>query len=201
MNHLDSVPPEIPHMFSSVPSPQTQAAENLEDLAQFGDFFSKLDEKLRLRNERQMRKVMAWGELLDAAGWCVALRKPGNGGLWLSDLAKQDMQRSTSLPSSWIDLLDASNLIPAGSRYRRSEGVLIWSEQSAASHEFQYEGHLTKREAEVVAWLQAGKTSSEIAIILGCAPRTVDKHLANLYRKIGVRDRASVILKARKSSN
>lgn len=53
---------------------------------------------------------------------------------------------------------------------------------------------LTRREREVLEWLQQGKTSPEIGIILGCATRTVEKHVQNLYRKLGVSDRTSMIL-------
>ncbi len=34
---------------------------------------ARLDEKLRLRNGRLITKLQAWGELLDAVGWGVAL--------------------------------------------------------------------------------------------------------------------------------
>ena len=55
--------------------------------------------------------------------------------------------------------------------------------------------NLSRRESEVLSWLREGKNGPEIAIILGCAIRTVEKHLANLYQKLGVRNRAAVILK------
>jgi DNA-binding CsgD family transcriptional regulator len=46
----------------------------------------------------------------------------------------------------------------------------------------------------VLEWLRRGKTDPEIAAILGCAVRTVEKHVANLYRKTGARNRAAMIL-------
>ena len=48
---------------------------------------------------------------------------------------------------------------------------------------------LTPREAEVLALLSAGKTNKEIAAQLVLSPATVERHVANLYRKIGVRRR------------
>jgi DNA-binding CsgD family transcriptional regulator len=52
---------------------------------------------------------------------------------------------------------------------------------------------LTKKEAEVVKWLCEGKTNWEISIILHMSERTVRFHLDNLYRKLGVQSRFSVV--------
>lgn len=50
---------------------------------------------------------------------------------------------------------------------------------------------LTGREAEVLVWVARGKTSGEIAIILGSKPATVSKHLDHIYQKLGVENRTS----------
>ena len=55
---------------------------------------------------------------------------------------------------------------------------------------------LTEREAEVLYWVAQGKTSPEIAIILGTAPKTIKKHLERVYRKLGVETRASAAVQA-----
>jgi DNA-binding CsgD family transcriptional regulator/tetratricopeptide (TPR) repeat protein len=49
---------------------------------------------------------------------------------------------------------------------------------------------LTRREIEVLGRLAAGDTSKEIAAQLGIAVPTVDRHIANIYTKIGARGRA-----------
>ena len=49
---------------------------------------------------------------------------------------------------------------------------------------------LTAREAQVLRLLAAGKTNKEIAAELVLSPATVERHVANLYRKIGARRRA-----------
>ena len=48
---------------------------------------------------------------------------------------------------------------------------------------------LTAREGEVLRLLAAGRTNKEIAAELFLSPATVERHVANLYRKIGVRRR------------
>lgn len=50
---------------------------------------------------------------------------------------------------------------------------------------------LTEREAEVLFWLAKGKTNREIAQILSLSPRTVNKHLEPVYKKLGVENRTS----------
>lgn len=49
---------------------------------------------------------------------------------------------------------------------------------------------LTMREAEVLLWVSHGKTNRDIGDILGIAPRTVNKHLEHLFRKLHVETRA-----------
>ena len=62
---------------------------------------------------------------------------------------------------------------------------------SALPPEFTSELGLTTREGEVLAWLSKGKTNRDIAQILGLSPRTVDKHLEQIYSKLGVENRTA----------
>jgi DNA-binding response OmpR family regulator/DNA-binding CsgD family transcriptional regulator len=50
---------------------------------------------------------------------------------------------------------------------------------------------ITQREAQVLVWIARGKANRDIAQILGLSPRTVNKHLEQIYAKIGVENRAS----------
>jgi DNA-binding CsgD family transcriptional regulator len=49
---------------------------------------------------------------------------------------------------------------------------------------------VTKREAEVLLWVAHGKTNREIGEILSLSPRTVNKHLEQIYPKIQVDNRS-----------
>lgn len=49
---------------------------------------------------------------------------------------------------------------------------------------------LTHREAEVLLWVSYGKTNRTISEILGISPRTVNKHLEQIFKKLGVETRA-----------
>ena len=50
--------------------------------------------------------------------------------------------------------------------------------------------------AEVLLWIARGKSNRDIGDILGLSPRTVNKHLEQVYAKLGVENRASAAIKA-----
>ncbi len=55
---------------------------------------------------------------------------------------------------------------------------------------------LTNRESEVLLWIARGKSNRDIGEILGLSPRTVNKHLEQVYAKLGVENRASAAIRA-----
>jgi DNA-binding NarL/FixJ family response regulator len=55
---------------------------------------------------------------------------------------------------------------------------------------------LTNRESEVLVWIARGKANRDIGEILGLSPRTVNKHLEQVYAKLGVENRASAAVRA-----
>ncbi|WP_029005537.1 response regulator [Azorhizobium doebereinerae] len=57
--------------------------------------------------------------------------------------------------------------------------------------------NVTQREAEVLVWIARGKPNRDIAEILGLSPRTVNKHLEQIYAKIGVENRAAAAMAVR----
>jgi DNA-binding CsgD family transcriptional regulator len=88
--------------------------------------------------------------------------------------------------SRWLEH-DASPRGPAAGA-RQSEAI---SSRAAASvHAF---GSLTPREREILDLLSDGRSNSEIAAELFISVRTVERHVANMYQKLGARSRAEVI--------
>lgn len=57
---------------------------------------------------------------------------------------------------------------------------------------------LTTREAEILHWVACGKTDRHIAAILGISVRTVQKHLQNVYPKLGVESRTAAAMRVRR---
>jgi len=58
---------------------------------------------------------------------------------------------------------------------------------------------VTAREAEVLLWVARGKSNRDIGEILGLSPRTVNKHLEQIYQKLSVENRASAAIAAIKA--
>jgi DNA-binding NarL/FixJ family response regulator len=67
------------------------------------------------------------------------------------------------------------------------------SEASAGSEQQQLQQllGLTARESDVLLWVSRGKSNREMGEILGISPRTVNKHLEQIFVKLGVENRAS----------
>jgi DNA-binding NarL/FixJ family response regulator len=57
---------------------------------------------------------------------------------------------------------------------------------------------LTTRQQQVLEFLSQGKTVSQIASRLGISPRTVETHVATLYRRLGVNTRVQAVSQAAK---
>jgi DNA-binding CsgD family transcriptional regulator len=55
---------------------------------------------------------------------------------------------------------------------------------------------VTEREAEVLGWLARGKSNRDIAAILNLSPRTVTKHVEQIFSKIGVENRTAAAARA-----
>jgi DNA-binding NarL/FixJ family response regulator len=58
---------------------------------------------------------------------------------------------------------------------------------------------LTPRQQQVLRLMAGGLTDAAIGRRLGCSPRTVDKHLEHIYRKLGVSSRTAAIAAVYKS--
>ena len=56
-------------------------------------------------------------------------------------------------------------------------------------------GQVTPREAEVLRWVAAGKSDAQIGAILRISARTVQKHLQNIYDKLGVESRTAAAMR------
>lgn len=57
-------------------------------------------------------------------------------------------------------------------------------------------GRLSARETEVLTLAACGLTHKEIAARLGISSRTARNHLAHIYYKLGIHDRAQAALHA-----
>jgi len=54
---------------------------------------------------------------------------------------------------------------------------------------------LTRREVDVLSWTAQGKTAWEVSVILGMSEKTVNFHLGNTMRKLGVNSKHQAVIK------
>ena len=101
---------------------------------------------------------------------------------------------------------DARPLLSAAEATFRAQGAVRWADRAAAelragglSESSTLAGgapigaeELTEREREVCALVVGGATNAEVAAALFVSPRTVEHHLHNIYRKVGVRSRSQL---------
>jgi DNA-binding CsgD family transcriptional regulator len=78
-------------------------------------------------------------------------------------------------------------------RYASEVRALLASPRpsAAASPGSAYPGRLTPREVDVVRLIAAGRSNREIAELLVLSERTVERHIANIYEKLGVAGRSA----------
>ena len=141
---------------------------------------------------------------------------------WLAGHQSAAVAGELAMPEPWIQWLEQlqSGADPAGTpapptslqddqfrlqfiaKLRPDEFLLRLAKTpgSDSPAEFSREFGLTNREGEVLSWLSKGKTNRDIAQILGLSPRTIDKHLEQIYSKLGVENRTAAAAIAVKSA-
>jgi len=79
-----------------------------------------------------------------------------------------------------------------------SEYLIRFSDSNSAGDDeiLRQNFDLTAREAEVLLWLAQGKSNRDVAAILSCSPRTVNKHLEQIYHKLQVENRTAAAMLA-----
>lgn len=83
-------------------------------------------------------------------------------------------------------------ILPMG-RIAPDELLLRLSEVNSVNDEarLQQRFALTAREAQVLSWVSRGKSNRDVGEILGLSPRTVNKHLEQIFIKMGVENRTA----------
>ncbi len=75
----------------------------------------------------------------------------------------------------------------------KQEKIVLLEEHRRASPVVLYSLGLTQRQSEILYWVSLGKTNKDIALLLAISPRTVHKHLENIYVKLGVETRTAAM--------
>jgi DNA-binding response OmpR family regulator len=204
----------------------SESAHVVEGLAAGGvDYVTKpivVDELLaRIRvHLANARAAQGAGEALDASGrflfatdragkllWCTPKAKEiladsGLQGMLTEQVLRLRSQGSASsnakvaleVGSRRLEIAAVSSLGPNEWLFRLTEMAVVVEEEV-----LQRTLAISSRESEVLLWVSRGKSNREIGEILTISPRTVDKHIAQIFTKLGVANRASAAARAVKA--
>jgi DNA-binding NarL/FixJ family response regulator len=165
--------------------------------------------RVHLGNARLAHETRA---ALDASGRFLIATDRSGRALWCTPKARQ-LLAGAGLPTHTIEQLlrmrrgdahaTARCLLELGGRrlecsflsslgpdellFRLADVANTDADQSMLQREF----GLTSREAEVLLWISRGKANRDIGEILSISPRTVNKHLEQIFVKLGVENRAA----------
>ena len=204
----------------------SESAHVVEGLAAGGvDYVTKpivVDELLaRIRvHLANARAAQGAGEALDASGRFLFATDRSGRLLWCTPKAKEILadcdlqgalteqlmrlrhQSSTSqharvvlqVEARRLEIAVVSSVGPNEWLFRLTESVVVVEEEV-----LQRTLAISSRESEVLLWVSRGKSNREIGEILTISPRTVDKHVAQIFAKLGVANRASAAARAVKA--
>lgn len=165
--------------------------------------------RVHLANARIARGAQA---ALDTAGrYLVAVDEQGALLWWTPQAGKLLARLLTGGPSPGVRLEPVAEALAGGAatleargesgepvcltlvgRISRNENLFRVSEVARRDQDvIKAKLPVTDREAEVLLWLARGKSNRDISEILELSPRTVNKHLEQIFKKIGVENRTS----------
>jgi DNA-binding NarL/FixJ family response regulator len=164
-----------------------QSAQSALDRA--GQFvFAVNVEGVMLWHTPQVNQLLMDFGLSDA--W-LTLDLPKVLGTWLAHTPSVGMGMKFSTPKGDCKLLLLGQSAP-------NEYLIRLLDQTGPDETLQLRDqlHLTQREADVLLWISRGKTNREIGQILAISPRTINKHLEQIFKKLEVDNRTSAAAKA-----
>lgn len=142
-------------------------------------------ESVRRRPDLSKQETKAWQYLADHGlieGFVVPVHAPGHFGFVTALSGRNDRTWRSKIDDNLERLLYLSHLFHATVRECFPDFLAMPGELS-----------LSQRELECLRWSAAGKTSEEIAIILGVAHETVRIYFKRALRKLNASTRAQAV--------
>ncbi|MET1414289.1 response regulator transcription factor [Roseibium sp. HPY-6] len=177
--------------------------------------------KVHLKNARSVQSAHV---ALDAAGRHLVAVTSEGGVLWSTPQIHSLLERTGNAEESllqlgralgdWLETAEPSGLYHKSFMLGLSENLAVQlhplgrvgpdenlfrvtaEDEAGQVKALQERFTLTQREAEVLIWIAKGKSNKDIGEILGLSPRTVNKHLEQIFIKLGVENRASAAVRA-----
>jgi DNA-binding NarL/FixJ family response regulator len=94
---------------------------------------------------------------------------------------------TTDIPDARLALLEGAALVPF---LGDTDAVLTAMNEFLSEPDKARPAGLTEREVEVLANIAGGRSNEQMAKSLSISTRTVERHIANVYNKIGAHNRA-----------
>lgn len=85
-------------------------------------------------------------------------------------------------------------LVESGSLDARAANAVLEARGAPKQRKRAWPDGLSDREVEVIRLVAVGRTNKEIGALLGVSPRTAQKHVMNIYDKLGLESRAGLAL-------
>ena len=112
--------------------------------------------------------------------------------LWLSHNPQTGMSFSMPLHQSQLRISLLRHHVPQNELLLKLDIINDDEEKSILREKFS----ITPKESDVLLWIARGKTNREIGLILQNSPRTINKHLEQIFKKLEVENRTAAALKA-----
>ncbi len=135
--------------------------------------------------EAHFAAAAATHERIGAPAWLARTRLEW-ARMLLARRQRGDGERARSLAGAAHDGFATIGLVHWAARAAELDGPIL-----PGRHGDRLPGGLSEREAEVLRLVAAGKSNKAIAVELALSPKTVDRHLSNIFAKVGVGSRAA----------
>jgi DNA-binding CsgD family transcriptional regulator len=161
------------HFMGSHELTVARMAALLGDMAEASTFFARARTELEASGRRPLRAIVDYDEAL------ALLRIHSTDHARISLLLETALEQFRTLGmEGWLK------------RVLEQQEQLALRRRPTSSEQRVYPDGLTAREVEVLRLLAEGQTNKEIAATLVVSVPTVQRHIANIYGKIGARGRA-----------
>ncbi len=117
---------------------------------------------------------------------------------WLKHIRLGAVSKDFEMPREPLKIVNREGELTVRHTFNRStnETTLLLEERLFPRRKMLERLEMTRRETEILFWVSQGKSDKDIADICGISPRTVHKHIENIYTKLGVETRTAAMLKA-----
>ncbi|HTW57876.1 MAG TPA: response regulator transcription factor [Terriglobales bacterium] len=168
---------------------------DLEVVAEAGDAAEGLLRVAEVRPEIVIADARVFGCAAEQAEQLVLQASAQSKVLFLSaNPMRGEIPDGVSDGTSWVvERTSAEELAEMVRLACRGSGMLM-REMPRRAGDSPRKGGLTAREHEVLKLLAEGRTVRSAAVVLGLSMKTVDAHKFNLMRKLGVHNKAELVL-------